>query len=71
MFANKNSGGLEGFLGTIYYPDRESAQSALDRVTQMTRAGSAVTCRNRSKAKSSDTPMGGSISGPSSGSDLI
>ena len=37
-FANRNSGSLEGFLGAIYYPDRASAQRALDRVTQMNRA---------------------------------
>ena len=37
-FADRNSGSLEGFLGAIYYPDRASAQRALDRVTQMTRA---------------------------------
>ena len=37
-FANRSSGALEGFLGVIYYPDRASAQRALDRITQMTRA---------------------------------
>ena len=37
MFANKNSGAFEGFLAAIYYPNRESAQRALDRVTQITR----------------------------------
>jgi hypothetical protein len=36
--ANQNSGSLEGFLGAIYYPDRESAQRALDQVTEITRA---------------------------------
>jgi hypothetical protein len=38
MLANQNSGALEGFLGVIYYPDRASAQRALDYVTQMSRA---------------------------------
>ena len=38
MFADGFSGALEGLLGAIYYPDRASAQRALDRVTQMTRA---------------------------------
>lgn len=37
-FANQNSGSLEGFLGAIYYPDRASAQRALDCVTETTRA---------------------------------
>jgi hypothetical protein len=37
-FADGFSGSLEGFLGAIYYPDRASAQRALDRVTQMTQA---------------------------------
>jgi hypothetical protein len=37
-FADAISGSLECFLGAIYYPDRASAQRALDRVTQMTRA---------------------------------
>src|ERR1700751_5025712 len=37
-FANKNSGSLEELLGAIYNPDRASAQRALDRVTQVTRA---------------------------------
>jgi hypothetical protein len=38
MFADQNSGILEGFLGAIYHRGRESAQRALDRVTQLTRA---------------------------------
>jgi hypothetical protein len=37
-FVANRSDALEGFLGAIYYPDRESTQRALDRVTQMTRA---------------------------------
>ena len=39
-FADAGTGALEGFLGAIYYPDREGAQRALDRVTQITRARS-------------------------------
>jgi hypothetical protein len=38
MFANKNSGALEGFLGAIYHLDRASAQRAMDRVTELIRA---------------------------------
>lgn len=44
MFADRNSGALEGFLGAIYYPDRESARRASGSVTQI-----------RSKPKSSNT----------------
>jgi hypothetical protein len=33
-FADEYSGALEWFLGAIYYPDRPSAQRALDRAQQ-------------------------------------
>jgi hypothetical protein len=37
-FADPDDGSLGEFLGAIYYPERASAQRALDLVTQMTRA---------------------------------
>jgi hypothetical protein len=69
-FADGFSGSLEGFLGAIYYPDRASAQRALDRVTQMTKQVSGGRLPDSFKSKVFQYPAVRSISGSSTKNQL-